>query len=101
VTRKGKTQYCSARAAHSWRDPIMMCHIDKWSIVRDLQTVFSKSTVALPQTFVVCKNIRDKNKCDYGDVCQFSHSDEECKVWNYMKENNLKSLKQLYKKLVK
>ena len=81
MTRKGKTQYCSARAAHSWRDPIMMCHIgkslyvsylfktpisDKWSIVRDLQTVFSKSTVALPQTFVVCKNIRDKNKCDYG-----------------------------------
>lgn len=101
VQRKNKSQYCSARAAHSWRDPIMMCHIDKWSIVRDLLTVFSKSTVSLPQTFVVCKNIRDKNKCDYGDVCQFSHSDEECKVWNYMKENNIKSLKQLYKKLVK
>ena len=26
----------------------------------------------------------------FSDVCQFSHSDEECKVWNYMKENNSK-----------
>ena len=29
VQRKNKSQYCSARAAHSWRDPIMMCHIGK------------------------------------------------------------------------
>ena len=28
----------------------------------------------------------------FSDVCQFSHSDEECKVWNYMKENNSKSI---------
>ena len=27
VARKNKTLYCSARAAHSWRDPIMMCQI--------------------------------------------------------------------------
>ena len=30
VQRKNKSQYCSARAAHSWRDPIMMCHIGKY-----------------------------------------------------------------------
>ena len=67
VARRGKTQYCAAgRNAHAWRDPILICFIDRWSIVRDLQAVFSKATVGLPQTFVVCKNIRDKNKCDYG-----------------------------------
>ena len=27
---------------------------------------------------------------NFSDVCQFSHSEEECKVWNYMKENNSK-----------
>jgi len=102
VARRGKTQYCAAgRNAHAWRDPILLCFVERWNIVRDLQAVFAKTTVGLPQTFVVCKNIRDKNKCDYGDVCQFSHSEEECKVWNYMKENNVKSLKQLYTKLMK
>ena len=27
-------------------------------------------------------------KINSRDVCQFAHSEEECKIWNYMKENN-------------
>ncbi|CAG5098777.1 Oidioi.mRNA.OKI2018_I69.XSR.g15966.t2.cds [Oikopleura dioica] len=102
VERKGKTNYCSLpRNSHSWRDPLLYVYIEKWSLVRDLLTVFNKNNANLPSTFVVCKNIRDKSRCDYGEVCQFSHSDEECKVWNYMKENNIKGLKDLYKKVSK
>jgi len=102
VERKGKTNYCSLpRNSHSWRDPLLYVYIEKWSLVRDLLAVFNKNNANLPSTFVVCKNIRDKSRCDYGEVCQFSHSDEECKVWNYMKENNIKGLKDLYKKVSK
>lgn len=102
VERKGKTNYCSLpRNSHSWRDPLLYVYIEKWSLVRDLLAVFNKNNANLPSTFVVCKNIRDKSRCDYGEVCQFSHSDEECKLWNYMKENNIKSLKDLYKKVSK
>lgn len=101
VERRGKTAYCSSRQSHSWRDPLLYVHLDKWSLVRDLTAVFNKSNTNLPSTFVVCKNIRDKNRCDYGEVCQFSHSDEECRVWNYMKENNIKGLKELYKRVSK
>ena len=42
--------------------------------------------------FLNCLTLRPFIICIFSDVCQFSHSDEECKVWNYMKENNSKLL---------
>ena len=31
VERKGKTLYCASRGSHSWRDPMLYCHIGKFS----------------------------------------------------------------------
>ena len=51
VQRKNKSQYCSARAAHSWRDPIMMCHIGKKNQRKNIDSYIFQTN---GQLFVIC-----------------------------------------------
>lgn len=39
--------------------------------------------------FVICQHIREKKRCDYnlGGPCQFAHSQEEIKIWQWMVSN--------------
>uniref|UniRef100_A0A672Z8B6 Zinc finger CCCH domain-containing protein 7B-like n=1 Tax=Sphaeramia orbicularis TaxID=375764 RepID=A0A672Z8B6_9TELE len=81
-------KYCTAKAKHTWtkdRRVLLVLSLErsKWVMVRPLP--HSKN---FPVQYDICTQILDKGKCNYIGNCTFAHSQEEKKMWMYMKNND-------------
>uniref|UniRef100_A0A672Z877 Zinc finger CCCH domain-containing protein 7B-like n=1 Tax=Sphaeramia orbicularis TaxID=375764 RepID=A0A672Z877_9TELE len=89
-------KYCTAKAKHTWtkdRRVLLVLSLErsKWVMVRPLP--HSKN---FPVQYDICTQILDKGKCNYIGNCTFAHSQEEKKMWMYMKNNDLLDMQQIY-----
>lgn len=89
-------KYCTAKAKHTWTKDkrvllVLSLERSKWVMVRPLP--HSKN---FPVQYDICTQILDKGKCNYIGNCTFAHSQEEKKMWMYMKNNDLLNMQQIY-----
>lgn len=89
-------KYCNAKARHTWTKERLILLVkslerSKWVPVRPLP--YAKN---LPLQYDLCAQIVEKRKCNYSGNCTFAHSQEEKEMWMYMKNNNMRDIKQIY-----
>nr|XP_046271266.1 zinc finger CCCH domain-containing protein 7B-like isoform X2 [Scatophagus argus] len=89
-------KYCNAKARHPWTKDrrlllVKSAERSKWVQVRPLPHARN-----FPMQYDICTQILEKRKCNYTGKCTFAHSQEEKKIWMYMKNNDLLDMQQMY-----
>uniref|UniRef100_A0A8C5ECJ3 Zinc finger CCCH-type containing 7B n=1 Tax=Gouania willdenowi TaxID=441366 RepID=A0A8C5ECJ3_GOUWI len=85
-------KHCSGKAKHA-HQVLLVRSVErsKWVQVRPLPHAKHH-----PAHYDICTQILRKGKCTYPGNCTFAHSQEEKKMWTYMKSNELWDMQQMY-----
>uniref|UniRef100_UPI00358ED1D4 zinc finger CCCH domain-containing protein 7A-like isoform X2 n=1 Tax=Myxine glutinosa TaxID=7769 RepID=UPI00358ED1D4 len=89
-------KYCNSKAQHSWnRDQCVVLAMSRerrnWKSIRPLP-----NTRTVPVFYEMCTRITGGQKCMFNANCNFAHSEEERKVWMYMKDMEILHLNDLF-----
>uniref|UniRef100_A0A8C4R216 C3H1-type domain-containing protein n=1 Tax=Eptatretus burgeri TaxID=7764 RepID=A0A8C4R216_EPTBU len=89
-------KYCDSKAQHSWnREQCVVLAMSRerrsWKSIRPVPNIKT-----VPNFYEMCTRIAGGQKCTFGANCNFAHTEEERKIWMFMKDMEILALNDLY-----